>query len=132
MNEPTKSFGSTSLTRDQLAAHEFLSELYVRLPFLQSSYKITDKARLELFCCLFGIARETIKQHPGAIFSAHAISEMVDYLRPLVTKWRCISPNTDDLADEFRNDLAKMYQGARRVEAKLIEIAPSSAHGRVK
>jgi hypothetical protein len=118
----TDTKNAPSLTPDQAAAHELLSELRTRISTQPLPYQFGVEARaLESLWEVFGLARSAMKNHPGCKDFAARTSDMLNVdLRPVTAKWHRAYKegrlNSRDGADEFREDLAA-------VQTKLREFA---------
>lgn len=100
------------LTPDQLAAHEFLSELRTRISTQPLPYQHgAEKRALESLWEVFSQARAAMKKYPGCSEFAATTTRMLNIdLRPVTAKWhRALEDGrlaSQDGADEFRGDLA--------------------------
>ena len=81
-----------TLTPDQAAAHEFLSELRTRISIQPLPYQYGVEVRaLESLRELFGLARSAMKNHPGCKDFAARTTHMLNVdLRPVTAKWLCL------------------------------------------
>ena len=97
-----------SPTPDQVAAHEFLTELRTRITTQPLPYQHGVEARaLESLWEVFGQARDAIKKHPGGGQLAGEITDVLNlHVRPVTAKWHRAHAEgrlkSRDGADEFR------------------------------
>src|SRR5216683_4431086 len=112
-----------TLTPDQTAAHQFLTELRTRISTQPLPYQLGVEARaLESMWEVFGQARDAIKKNAGCEkFAARATEVLNLVVRPLTAKWhRALKEgrlNARDGADEFRGELEGV-QGKLRTFAE--------------
>ena len=109
-----------TLSPDQLAAHELLSELRTRISTQPLPYQYgVESSALKSLWEIFGLARKAMKDHPGCSEFARITTNMLNVdLRPVTAKWhRAFEAgvlNARDGANDFRADLAGV--GRRLVE----------------
>jgi hypothetical protein len=121
--------GPRSLTPDQAAAHEFLSELRTRISTQPLPYQYGVESRaLESLWEVFTQARSAMKKHPGCVEFAHRTTRMLNIdLRPMTAKWhRSYTEGrlkARDGANEFRADLEAVQQKLRDFAGELHEMA---------
>src|SRR5690348_9882691 len=117
----------STLTPDQSAAHEFLSELRTRISTQPLPYQYGVESRaLESLWEIFAQARAAMKNNPGCMTFARATASMLNvHLRPLTAKWHRAYVegrlNSRDGANEFREDLAKIQEVLRSFARELHE-----------
>ena len=118
-----------SLTPDQAAAHQFLSELRTRITTQHLPYQYGVEARaLESLWEVFAQARTAMKEHPGCVEFARDVTQMLNVdLRPVTAKWhRAHSEgrlNSRDGANEFRADLTDVQSKLRNFAKRLHRMA---------
>jgi hypothetical protein len=123
-----------SLTPDQAAAHEFLSELRTRISMQPLPYQYgVETTALESLYALFGLGRTAMKNHPGCAEFAHRTTHMLNVdLRPVTAKWhRALNEGrlkSRDGANEFRADLETVQASLRAFAADLHEMAYGFRH----
>jgi hypothetical protein len=114
---------------DQLAAHEFLTELRTRITTQPLPYQYGVESRaLESLWTLFEFGRNAIKNHPGCEVFARRVTDMLNvHVRPVTSKWhRALAEGrleSRDGAAAFRGDLAALQARLRRFAAELHELA---------
>ena len=112
-------------TPDQLAAHDFLTELRTRISTQPLPYQYGVETRaLESLVELFALARKAMKDHPGCEKFARMTTKMLNVdLRPVTAKWhRALKAGlleSKDGANEFRADLAIVRQKLRAFSEEL-------------
>ena len=117
MKEPR---ASNELTPDQLAAHEFLSELRTRITTQPLPYQYGVEAKaLESLWQIFVQARAAMRNNPGCNEFAEKVTRMLNVdLRPVTAKWdRAYTEGrlkSRDGANEFRADLDAVQIKLRR------------------
>src|SRR5262249_8962544 len=122
-----------TLSPDQLAAHDLLTELRTRIATQPLPYQHGVESRaLESLRDLFALTRKAIKEHPGCSTFASIASRMLNVdLRPVTAKWHKGRVegllNSKDGANEFRADLAKLQLKVRSFASILQEMAYGSA-----
>jgi hypothetical protein len=98
-------------TSDQLAAHEFLTELRTRIATQPLPYQYgIESSALQSLYELFDFARNAIKNNPGCSKFAAKVSELLNvHLRPVTGKWHNAKVHgildSRDGADKFRGEL---------------------------
>lgn len=121
-------------TPDQAAAHDFLVELRTRVTTQPLPYQYGVDARaLESMFEIFGLARASMKKHPGCEqFAAMATHQLNLVLRPLTAKWHRAHKegrlDSRDGADEFRGDLEQVQRELRKFAAELHKLAYGESH----
>ncbi len=116
-------------TPDQLAAHDFLSELRTRISVQPLPYQSGVETRaLQSLREIFDHARAAMKGHPGCAGFARAVTHMLNVdLRPVTAKWhRALAEgrlDSRDGADEFRGDLAVVQSRLREFAQDMHEMA---------
>jgi len=118
-----------NFTPDQLAAHEFLTELRTRiatqpLPFRHGN----EEAALTSLYALFELGRNAIKEHPGCVDFADLTVEVLNTkIRPVTAKWHRKKLegllNTRDGAIAFRADLAELQIALQAYANRLRDMA---------
>jgi hypothetical protein len=110
LTEPDRS--QRSLSPDQLAAHEFVTELRTRIATQPLPYQYgIEAAALKSLYDLFALGRESMKKHPGCANFARLTTTMLNVkIRPVTAKWhRSMAVgilDSRDGANEFRAELA--------------------------
>ncbi len=123
-----------SITPDQAAAHQLLTELRTRISTQPLPYQHGVEARaLQSMWEVFDQAREAIKQNPGCeVFSARTTEVLNLSIRPLTAKWhRALDEgrlNGRDGADEFRLELHRVQKTLRAFTSELHQMAYGRPH----
>src|SRR6516165_1802588 len=131
MNEGEASAG---LTPDQIAAHEFLSELRTRISTQPLPYQYgVEATALESLWQVFVQARAAMKNNPGCRHFACLVTTMLNTkLRPVTAKWDRAHAegrlNSRDGANEFRADLEKVQIELRKFAVDLQDMAYGPTH----
>ena len=121
-------------TPDQIAAHEFLTELRTRISTQPLPYQHGVEARaLGSMFEVFAQARDAIKKNPGCEKFAARTTEVLNLIvRPLTAKWhRAMEEgrlNGRDGADEFRGELKDVQEELRKFAAELHVMAYGTSH----
>jgi hypothetical protein len=127
--------GSTNgtLTPDQVAADQFLSQLRTRISTQPLPYQYGVEAKaLESLWQVFIQARTVMEKNPGCREFARLVTTMLNVdLRPVTAKWDRAHAegrlNSRDGANEFRADLEKVQNTLREFAVKLQEMAYGNA-----
>ena len=125
---------NTKPTTDQVAAHQFLTELRTRISTQPLPYQHGVEARaLESMWEVFGQAREAIKENPGCEEFARRTTDVLNLVvRPLTAKWhRAFEAGRlrgRDGADEFRGELQDVQKKLREFAVELHKMAYGKAH----
>jgi hypothetical protein len=125
MNGPANS----KLTPDQIAAHEFLSELRTRISTQPLPYQYgVEATALESLWQVFVQGRAAMKNNPGCRDFAHLVTTMLNTkLRPVTAKWDRAHAegrlNSRDGANEFRADLENVQTALREFAGDLQNMA---------
>ena len=125
---------STPTTPDQIAAHQFLTELRTRITTQPLPYQHGVEARaLGSMWEVFAQAREAIKKNPGCETFAGRTTDVLNLVvRPLTAKWhRAFEEgrlNGRDGADEFRGELEGVQRDLRTFASELHEMAYGAKH----
>lgn len=131
MTEPDRS--QRSFSPDQLAAHEFVTELRTRIATqpLPYQYGIEASALRSLYD-LFALGREIMKKHPGCAKFARLTTTMLNVkIRPVTAKWhRSMAAgilDSRDGANEFRAELEELRVDLVLFSQQLQEMAYGSS-----
>lgn len=123
----------STLSPDQLAAHDLLSELRTRISTQPLPYQYgVESGALRSLWEIFGLARKAMKDHPGCCEFARITTNMLNVeLRPVTAKWHRAYEagvlNSRDGANDFRADLA----GVQRHLVEFAETLQRMAYGQV-
>lgn len=126
--------GPRSLTPDQLAAHDLLSELRTRISTQPLPYQYgVESTALKSLYEIFALARKAMKDHPGCFEFAKTATHMLNVeLRPVTAKWhRALQAGileSKDGANDFRADLEELRPRLVAFSEALQEMA----YGRVE
>jgi hypothetical protein len=131
--ETDKKNPSSDLTPDQLAAHDFLSELRTRVAVQPLPYQAgIEASALQSLWELFNFARKAMKDHPGCTEFARKVTGMLNItLRPTTAKWhRAMAEgrlDSRDGSDAFRADLDRVRKDLQAFAVDLQQMAYGTA-----
>lgn len=133
LTEPESDRSQQSFSPDQLAAHEFVTELRTRIATQPLPYQYgIEASALKSLYGLFALGREIMKKHPGCAKFARLTTTMLNVkIRPVTAKWhRSMAAgilDSRDGANEFRAELAVLRGELVLFAQQLQEMAYSSS-----